>query len=150
MSVFTHHSYRSFLREVIAEKAQRNPSYSLRAMAQALDLAPSYLSTILKGEKNLSADTALRITKRLGLKAKETEYFCLLVQRDGAKSAEAREAIHQQLERLSPQTTGHDLSVDHFRVISDWHHFGILAALELTNFSANARALAAALSVNQA
>lgn len=151
-ALFTHQSYRTFLREVMAEKARRNPRFSLRAMAKALDLAPGYLSTVLQGGKNLSPEMALRVAKRLGLKAKEAEYFGLLVRWESAKAPEVREGLRDQLERANPRPHQQvrDLSVDHFRIISDWYHFGILAALELGEPPAKPRALAQALGVSLA
>ncbi len=147
MSILEQSNYRTFLKTFLAEKASTNPSYSLRAMALKLKIVPSHLSAVLKGKKNLSAETALQIAARLGLQGKDAEYFCLLVQIEGTKSPSLKQALLQRAQSLSPNHSIHDLSVDHFRIISDWHHFAIMAATELDGFSATSIQLSRALGI---
>lgn len=150
MSILEYQNYRSYLRSVLAERAVKNPSYSLRAMAKSLELAPSYFSTILKGGKNLSFETAASVADRLNLKGKEFDYFCLLVQSEATKNPEMRESLLEKIQVLNPSLRPQDLTVDHFRIISDWHHFAILVATTLKNIEAKPRQLASALGISQA
>ena len=151
MSVFVHQTCRTYLREVMAEKARKNPSFSLRAMAKNLKLAPSFLSGVLKGQKNFSLRTSMEVARKLRLPNEEIEYFCLLAQKDAAKDPDVKEALLSQLQRQNPVPQEvNDLSVDHFRSISDWQHFAILAATDLNTVGVNARTLAAALGLPQA
>lgn len=150
MSILDHHDYRTYLRELMAQKAKQNPRYSLRAMAKNLDLAPSFLSGVLKGKKNFSVETTLRLARRLRLNKTESQYFCLLTQKESAKDAVARENFVEQLNRFNPQLEVTDLSVDRFRVIADWFHFAIMSCLDLTDFEATPRHLSLALDIPQA
>lgn len=149
MSILEHDNYRTYLREVMAEKAKRNPRFSLRAMAKMLDIAPGYLSTVLKGEKNLSFETASSVAKKLGLSVKETEYFGLLAQKDLAKNLDVKEQLLERVRAANPKQQINDLTIDNFKIISDSIHFSILVATTLTDFKATARNLAVALGENQ-
>ncbi len=44
MSIYQHHHYAGYLKEVLLDKARKNPSFSLRAMARQLCLTPLLLS----------------------------------------------------------------------------------------------------------
>lgn len=50
--------YRAFLNQKLKRRIEKNPAYSLRAMAKHLGLAPSMLSDVLSGKRNLSLDHA--------------------------------------------------------------------------------------------
>ena len=47
-------TYRDVLRAKLAQRCERNASYSLRAFARDLTLSPSYLSEVLNGKSFLS------------------------------------------------------------------------------------------------
>jgi uncharacterized protein (TIGR02147 family) len=150
MSILEHENYRTYLRNVMAEKASRNSRFSLRAMAKTLGVAPSFLSTVLKGDKNISFEMAANIAKKLGLNKNETVYFCLLVQKDSAKNPEVRESLLGRIRDANPDLQINDLSVEHFKIISNPLHFSILSATALSDFQATARNLAVALGEPQA
>jgi len=129
--IFEHSNYRSFLREVLAEKVKKNPSYSLRALAKQLKVPSSQLSETLNGKANFSVATARRIAHELELSTEEAEYFSLSVQVETEKSNAIREQLIDRLNRFRPDTRPiNDLSVDVFKQIADWHHAAIL---ELVN-----------------
>jgi len=150
MSILEFDNYRSYLRQMMAEKAKRNPRFSLRAMAQFLEIAPSYLSSVLNGKKNFSFDTATTVAKKLNLSAKESDYFSLLVQKELARNFEVKEILLERMRSANPKQKINDLSIEHFKLISDSIHFAILIATTLANFKPTARNLSLALGCNQA
>src|SRR4051812_6874500 len=103
MMVYEHTSYRSLIKEVLAERTSRNPSYSLRAMAGQLGFAHSTLSEVMKGSANLSRASARKLASRLGLGQTETEYFCLLVELDQPADPEHREYLLARIKSLNPR-----------------------------------------------
>lgn len=136
--IFEHQSYRSFLKDVLAERIIKNSGYSLRALARDLGIHASQLSAIYKGTKGLSLQSALSIAQRLKLGPQETEYFCLLVQAENSKSPEVKDTFLQKMRELQPKTHVVDLSVDVFKALSDWYHISILEMTELTDFELTA------------
>jgi len=133
--MFQHTSYRSFLKEKLASRISKNPSYTLRAMAKSLQITPSQLSEVNSGKKNLSLSRAVQVAERLGLNKKEKEYFMLLTQYEIAKGIETKEIFLDQINRFQKGTKKrYNIQLDIFRLISEWYHIAILAMTELSNF----------------
>lgn len=149
MSILEHRNYRDFLKSHLSEMVSANPHYSRRAMALKLRLAPSYLSAILNGKKNISQETAASIGSRLRMASKEIEYFCLLAQLESAKNIALKQTLLDRIQEVNPLIQFVDLSVDHFRIISGWHHFAIMASTELDDFTAGPEELAQALGISR-
>jgi uncharacterized protein (TIGR02147 family) len=150
MSVLQFNNYRLYLRSVLAERASANSKYSLRAFAQNLGLAPSYLSAVLNGKKSLSPETAYIVTEKLHLEDQEAAYFRILAQIEGTKSPSLKESLLQRAQTLSPTVAVNDLSVDQFKIISDWYHYAILASTELSEVEATPDRLAKILGLSLA
>src|SRR5277367_2598506 len=94
MSVLSHPSYRDYLRTTLAERSgRRRGSYSVRAFARQLGFAQGFLADVLKGNKNLSAEGAMRAATALGLSPDERENFSLLVQLETAKDDGVRASV---------------------------------------------------------
>jgi len=132
--LFQHQNYRHYLRDVLTSRVTSNRAYSLRAFARDIGLAPSTMTEILNGKRNLSAEKAFQVAQNLRLQNEETEYFCLLVQLNGTKKDELKSTLQSRLHVLQPTEKTHDLSVDQFRLISEWYHYAILEILQLKAF----------------
>src|SRR5688572_27201459 len=98
--VFEHVNYRSFLKSVLADRISRNPKYSLRALARQLEVSPTLLSKVNRGEKNLSVQNAQNVSYRLNLSERESEYFCCLVQYELTKSPGLKSKLLSKLNEL--------------------------------------------------
>ncbi len=145
--IYEHNSYRSYLKNILADRQSKNPAYSLRALARDLGVKPAHLSFVIRAKKGISLQNALKIAKSIGLNSQEIEYFCGLVHYEDAKSPELKNNYLQRLQSLNTQTQIHDLSVDLFRIISDWYHIPILEMLELKDFKFTAINLAQRLGI---
>jgi uncharacterized protein (TIGR02147 family) len=135
--ILEHNSYRNFLKCELADRIARNSSYSLRSFAQNLGISPATLSMVLSGKKNLSLESANQIAAKLNLEPKEADYFSLLVQVEAAKSMDIKEKIIERLNALNPKRARADLTLEYFRIISDWYHFAILMLTEIKDFEFN-------------
>ncbi|HUP58660.1 MAG TPA: TIGR02147 family protein [Bdellovibrionota bacterium] len=140
--------YRSFLKRALAERSAKNAAFSISAFARKLGIGRSFLSEVLAGKKNLSSDAAAQVATRLGLSADESEYFTLLVRLGTHSDARVREHAVERISELRPEGRVHDLSVDLFRTISDWHHLPILELTFLKGFEFNARNVARKLGIS--
>ena len=135
--VFEHANYRSYLKSVLLEKNSKNPKFSQRAFAKFLIISPGQFNLVLQAKKHISEETALRISSCLKLDEKEADYFCHLVRLESAKSAETKQFIARKLEEIHPKQAFHTLSLDTFRVISDWYHYAIMEMTTLDTFKAD-------------
>ena len=138
--------YREWLKREFESRSRRNPRYSLRAFARDLGILPSRLSEVLKGHYGLSPAAAEAIARRLGLSASETKRFRDLVESRHARSRAQRKLAEQRV-REARKLPARVLDLDHFRLISDWYHYGILELTYVQGFKNDARWISNALEV---
>jgi uncharacterized protein (TIGR02147 family) len=147
--IYEHTSYRNFLKSVVAERITVNPAYSLRAFARRLGITQPFLTEIIKGRKNFSAEGALKVAKALELDPAQAEYFCLLVQLESAKDPHLKESTSEKLKQLNPRREVHDLSVEFFRLIADWYHLVIRNLADTSDFDWNPLSIAKRLGITR-
>jgi len=113
--------YKSYLQGELSRRCERNPRYSVRAFARALDINDGALSQILSGKRIPAYRTAVRIIRALGLTPDEEQNFL-------ASLAEKHRS--RGLQRLNPifreiQTKPKQQQIDLFRMAADWYHVAI-------------------------
>jgi PAS domain S-box-containing protein len=86
----------SLLETELTRRKEKNPRYSLRALAAFLKLDPSALSRILSGKQELSIPSALQIIQKLKLGITDQEQFITSVAE--AKYLDAVSSLTQALE----------------------------------------------------
>src|SRR6056297_15041 len=96
--------YREILREAFLEKAKRNSSFSMRAMAKHLGIAPSSLSEIFSGKKNLSRPRAIEFAERLNFSPSKSELFCDLVEYETCKNPQLKNQLLVRLNKRHAKT----------------------------------------------
>jgi uncharacterized protein (TIGR02147 family) len=147
--VFEFANYKNYLKQLFVEKTKRNPSFSLRALAAQLGMAPSTLSEIFSDKKNLSVEKASEVAIKIGLNEKETQYFCLLVQLETAKSVDVKNSLQERLNNLNPKKKAFDSGIDAFKMISDWYHLAILTLCSVTGLTLTAEVASKRLSISK-
>ena len=141
-------TYRELLREQYIQKRKKNPGFSMRAFAKHLALTPGALSKILSGAMDLSFTRAIEICGRLGLSEEDTETFLSLLQLEKAKSDPARESILKKLNQTDYGSKILDLSVDAFKIISDWYPMVILQVASVSSMKRTPQAIAKGLGLS--
>jgi len=145
VSVYHFQEPHVFLQSVLSEKQRTNPRYSLRAWAKHVGVEATSLSRILRGERKLSLDLAVKVAENLGLKEKEKRYFEILVLLENAKSDQEKELYSDILKSLWPANNINLVAIDRFRLISDWYHLAILEMTELKDFQSDPKWIAKSL-----
>lgn len=120
-------NYRQMLQDALESRCHKNPRYSLRSFARDLGISASRLSRVLNGRLGLSTQAAKDLADKINLSTAERELFCALVESEHARASATRALAQKRAQELS--STFQSISIDSFRVISDWYH---LAILELT------------------
>ena len=105
----------------------RNPSYSLRAFSNSLGIPVSALSDILNGKRSITQKMAIRILDGLGVSQIETK--CIIDKKP-----------------LDQRT---DISLEYFKVISDWYYFAIMSLSETEDFSSSPEWIAKRLNISE-
>lgn len=123
--------FRALLQEELLDRCKKNPRYSLRSFAQALKVGSSDLSKIIHGKRGLSDEMIVRLGTRLDLDPKAIEGFRASAKDRGKKRKGATAAPDYAT-----------LSLDAFRVISDWYPLAILEMTKVQGFDPSPRAIA--------
>lgn len=125
-------NYIDILKAQLEIRSSKNASYSLRAFARDLELAPSRLSEILNKKKGLSEKAAKDLANKIGLNEKEKEYFILSAKALHSRSTkEKTEASKELKEKLSPESVSRQLELVEFEQAHNWYHMAILELIEL-------------------
>jgi len=98
-NVFSYEDYRTYLRDTYADRKQRGLSH--RGLARRAGLSsPSFLKSVMDGQKNLALATAQRVAQALGLAGDAAEYFRLLVLMNQSHDPVERRTVQISLGRL--------------------------------------------------
>ncbi|MGZ3788129.1 MAG: TIGR02147 family protein [Bacteriovorax sp.] len=121
--------FRLWLQKKFAEKCKKNPRYSLRAFAKALELDASSVSQILSGKRKVSNKSIQRICTKLSVSPNELKNFGLLENSNGTSN------------------DWFQVTLDTFSVISEWYHYAILELTYISGFKSGPRWIAKKLSI---
>jgi len=113
------------LNERFLQMRMRNPGFSLRAFARKLAIGSPALSEILNGKRSVSYKLARRIAEQLCLDPEEAEMLLGMFAR-------------RHLDPPGTETATLDyrqLTLDQFKIISEWYHYAIVSLAETEGFS---------------
>jgi uncharacterized protein (TIGR02147 family) len=146
--VFEYMDYRLYLKDFLAEKQAANAKFSQRLACLKIGLkSPGHLSQILGGRTNISLNLAERLMEFFRFKAKETDYFRLLVLFCQAKSHVEKAAAYEKLIKLK-QPKIKLLLKEQFEFYDKWYYTAIREVLSIHRFRGDYRALAKAVLPN--
>jgi len=143
-------TYRGIIQQEFEFRTKGNPSYSLRAFARDMGLSPSQMSDILRGRTGLSSKKALEVAAQLGMNEQESQCFQALVEVEHGRSQAIVQKAQDFLKTHAFADRFNGLTEDEFRLISDWHHFALLSAMELDNYDGSLNWLAHELNLSLA
>jgi uncharacterized protein (TIGR02147 family) len=112
-------------------------NYSQRAFARDLDVSVSRVSELLNGNCGISLLTAQKMTTKLKLKPKESNFFLDIILSNTARNKQVRELARLRIEKIRSSKLLLELRVDQFKIISDWYHSAILEMTQLFDFNSN-------------
>jgi uncharacterized protein (TIGR02147 family) len=143
-------SVSAILRDILAAKTSKNPSFSLRAFARTLGVSHTYLSLVLNEKKKLSMHKVVEFSEILGMDEKQRRLFI---------SAATAEKETQTLMTLGGQTFRvkrkkakpaiyFELEADRFKVLQEWYHIPLLDLPSTKDFKNDARWIAKRLQIS--
>lgn len=140
------HAANEYLEQELDQRKMRSPSYSLRAFARDIGMSPSTLSELLNQKVGLSREKAVQIAKKIRLDEVHQLHFCDLIQSSHArKEADRIEAKVRSKARI--RSLQNQMSLDHFKIISDWYHLAILELIDMSPAYGKPEKLAKALGI---
>lgn len=134
-----HNSQSDILKEELEKRQRKNPAYSLRSLAQALDMKPGTLSNIMAGKRNIPKSKLSDVVARLALPPQKA-YKLLQKQKNGL-----RELSNLKLQEKDQLV----LDESYHRVLSEWEHFAVLSLMETHNFQSEPNWIAIRLGISK-
>jgi uncharacterized protein (TIGR02147 family) len=112
----------------------RFPAYSMRAFAKRAGISPATMSLIIQGKRPVSIKLAESLSERLQFDPQERSE--VLAKTLEPKDDDTREAYVQ-------------LTLDQYRIVSDWRSFAILNLIKTIDFQSNPRWIAERIGISE-
>jgi uncharacterized protein (TIGR02147 family) len=143
ISIFQYTNYRTYLKDLFKEKKDKE-KFTYRKFAELAGVnSSSWLLLLIKGKKNLTSDSAIRISRALGHTPEETEYFENLVHFTQAKTVESKNYFFTQLADIKKKSCKKDrlnvkfITEDQYEYYNKWYHPVIRSLVTKVNFKDN-------------
>lgn len=121
-SIYEYNNYRLFLKEYYEERKAKD-GYTYRDFASAAGMnSTSWLLHLIKGTKNLSADSVVRIAKALKLGKAETEYLEMMVPFTQARTSGVKDHYFQRMLSLKRRLKVARIAEDQYDYYTKWYH----------------------------
>jgi uncharacterized protein (TIGR02147 family) len=147
-NVYDYSEPRTFLRDMLAEKQNHNPLFSIRAWARQMGFqCHTSLVFFLNGKRKIRPEHFDRLNKGLRLSGSEEAYFRNLVHMHCSKTESERSHYEANLQLLKPTKEEALVDMEKFKLIADWIHMAILEMTKLGNFEGSAEWIAKRLKV---
>jgi uncharacterized protein (TIGR02147 family) len=120
--IFQYTNFRSFLKDYYEEKKALE-GYTYRDFSKSAGMnSSSWLLHLIKGTKNLSNGSILKVTKTLGLTGSDAEYFEVLVHFTQAKDNDTRDYFYRKMLACKKNLKIAQLSEDQYDYYNKWYH----------------------------
>lgn len=112
-------------RSYLEEGQQKNPAFSLRALAQKLDLQASNFSAFLNGKRSLSKSSLESVTRTIFTNPEERKYILARINESDVSVRRSEKELLTILEDTS------SLTEEEFLQLGDWYFYAIRTFLSL-------------------
>jgi uncharacterized protein (TIGR02147 family) len=126
-------SFVLFLQDELVHRCKKNPGYSLRSFARALQINHSSLSRLLSGQRKVSERMQRSLIARLGHDPEVIRHF--------------KQESTTNKRALEKARDFNQMNRDAFAVISDWYHYAILELTLVSTFRSEPRWIAKSLGI---
>jgi uncharacterized protein (TIGR02147 family) len=134
-SIYEYSNYRLFLKDYYEEQKAEN-GFTYRDFARLAGMnSTSWLLHLIKGTKNLSADSMVRIAKALKLGKAETEYFEMMVPFTQARTSGVKDHYYQRMLGLKRRLKIANISEEQYEYYSRWYHPVVRSMVSKVDFS---------------
>jgi len=142
-SIFSYTSYRRLIRDFYEDKKKEEPSFSYQVFAKKAGLnAKSYIIEIVSGKKPLSKNRIFNLSRAMGMKKRETEFFEALVNFNEAKTIKDREIFFERLKSISGKSSSKILNSDKYEYFSKWYHPVVRELVTMKDFTGDLKSIA--------
>lgn len=121
-SIYQYTSFRSFLKDFYEEKKSRE-GFTYRDFSKMAGMnSSSWLLHLIKGIKNLSNESIIKISKVLNLSSSEGDYFELLVHFTQAKDNDTKDYFYRKMLACKKSLNMAQISEEQYDYYTRWYH----------------------------
>jgi uncharacterized protein (TIGR02147 family) len=136
VSIFTYNDYRIFLSDYYKEKKESNADFSYQQLAKMAGFSSkSFIYNVLRGKKNLSQQSVVKIRNALKFSKTEAAFFENLVRFNQAESFLERKSYFEKLNAIYPVTTeasnARTLRKDQYEFYAKWYHVVVRSLVDM-------------------
>jgi uncharacterized protein (TIGR02147 family) len=143
IDVFAYDNYRELLGDYYVKKKELQPYFSYRAFSRRTGFrAPNHLQRVINGDRNLSADAALRYSQAMHLDSEEQDYFCTLVEHSHASDEDEIRRLTEKLVAMRRYRGARRLDEAYAEYHSHWYIPAIFEMIACRGFVADPRWIA--------
>jgi uncharacterized protein (TIGR02147 family) len=140
--------FQECLNEELARRCERNPRYSTRAFAKALDIDVASLSRILSGKQIPSYKICESVFSKLELSpAAQKKFLNSVAAKQKATGLKRIAPAFKNLGASSEERR--DLTADIWRVIADWYHGAIMELTFTKDFNSDPKWISQQLGISE-
>ncbi len=141
-SIFTYDNYRLFLKDYFERRRRESKTFSLRFFAAKVGFkSHSYCDKVMRGERNLSLESVLKIGAVMKLAKSEQEYFQYLVLYNQAKNIQEKQDQLMELNRRRRKLKFYRIQEEQYLYFSSWICQVIREAAVFSDWNGNYRRL---------
>lgn len=128
-------SVREYLLATLSDRRARNPRYTVSAWARQLGYRnSSLLADVLAGRRRVNETMRTKLVQNLVLDGDDRRHFELLSLVESARTPTDRARFLDSLTAVTPGFSFHNVELDDFNLIKEWHHIPIAEMVQLRDF----------------
>jgi uncharacterized protein (TIGR02147 family) len=146
-SIYEYLDYRIFLKDYYESKKAANHRFSYRTLSDKIGFkTKDFILRVIRGEKNLSAQSIGMVADGLGLGKHESTYFEALVWFNQVDNTDERNTWYERMLAIQKvaRFTNQQLLLSHYQyqIYSDWRHLVIRSLIGMHGFDGDYTKLA--------
>jgi uncharacterized protein (TIGR02147 family) len=131
-----YNDFRSYLADWINDRKSQGLPGSNRWFALKMEInSTSWLTSVLKGKKGLSKESANRLSQVLKHSPVESRYFELLVQFNLARTVQERTLLYAELLALQKVNDVRTLEASQYDYYTAWYHTAVRSVIGMYTFT---------------
>ena len=132
LDIYKYEDYRSYLKDATESARVVHQDFSFRNFSKSAGFtSPNFLILLMNGKRNLSDDGSKKIAKAFGLKDRDLDFFCSLVQYNQAKDSVQKYSYASELIKLKSLKGLYFIEEAQFSYYSSWINIAIRELLTL-------------------
>ena len=145
--IFAYTDYRKFLADYYEDQKTRHPAFSYQSLSNKAGFSnKGFIFNVIKGVKNLSRSSMVRLCQAMGLGKTEADYFENLVALNQADNFTERNFYYEKLNSIRINhpagAAAQRLRQDQYEYYSRWYNITIRSLIDLYPFKGDYKWLA--------